>query len=143
MIPAILAAAAPFVLKALDLIPDGNARAAAKEAMEAAVISAANKAQELQIQVNLQEAQHASIWVAGWRPAIGWVCALGFLWEFIMYPLLTWAAVSGLFGADVVIPVLPTSGNLMELTLGMLGMAGLRTWEKSRGIETKHNTRGG
>lgn len=137
MLPAILAAAAPLIAKALDLIPDGNAREAAKEAMETAVINAATKAQELQLQINLAEAGHSSVFVAGWRPFIGWVCGVGFLWEFLLYPLATWAAMSGLLGPDVVIPVLPTNGNLLELTLGMLGMAGLRTWEKSRGINTK------
>ncbi len=140
MIPAILAVAGPLIDKALDFIPNQNERARAKEQMESAVLAAANTAQELQLKINLAEAGHRSVFVAGWRPFIGWVCGLGFLWEFLAYPLLNWAALSGLMGADIAIPVLPTNGNLLELTLGMLGMGALRSWEKSRGIATTNIT---
>ena len=84
-----------------------------------------------QIEVNKAEAQHRSLFVAGWRPAIGWVCACALAWMLIGRP----AAQSALLAAgyDTVLPDLPDD-RLFELTLGMLGMAGLRTWEKSRGL---------
>lgn len=134
MIGTILSVAAPLIDKALGLIPNENDRQAAKEQMEMAVVTAANKAQEMQAQINLAEAQHRSIFVAGWRPYIGWVCGASLTWEFIAYPLLSWAAASGLLGDVESIPVLPTNDAIFELTLAMLGMAGLRSWEKSRGI---------
>lgn len=84
-----------------------------------------------QLEVNKAEAQHRSLFVAGWRPAIGWVCACALAWMFIGKP----AAQSALLAAgyDIALPDLPHD-RLFELTLGMLGMAGLRTWEKSRGL---------
>jgi hypothetical protein len=84
-----------------------------------------------QVETNLEEAKHPSVFVAGWRPGIGWVCALGLFWNFLGYPIATWAA--ELWRPDFMPPAL-ISENLMELTLAMLGMAGLRSWEKFKGI---------
>lgn len=84
-----------------------------------------------QIKVNLAEAQHPSIFVAGWRPFIGWTCGAGLCWNFIGYPLATWAA--EYFNPEFVPPAL-LSENLLELTLAMLGMAGLRSWEKWKNV---------
>lgn len=84
-----------------------------------------------QIKVNLAEAQHPSIFVAGWRPFIGWVCGMGLMWNFLGYPLANWAI--ELWKPEFTPPAL-LSENLIELTLAMLGMAGLRSWEKWKGI---------
>lgn len=84
-----------------------------------------------QIKTNQMEAQHASIFVAGWRPFIGWTCGVGLCWNFLGYPLATWAA--ELWRPEFTPPAL-VSDNLMELTLAMLGMAGLRSWEKFKGV---------
>lgn len=86
-----------------------------------------------QIAVNMEEAKHESIFVSGWRPAIGWICGAALAWTFIVQPFATWALV-------VFVPDFPT-GNLPDLDMGplltilggMLGLAGLRTYEKRTG----------
>ncbi len=86
-----------------------------------------------QIEVNKIEAQHPSIFVAGWRPAVGWICAVGIGWQFVMSPFAeTVARFSGWTGQ---MPVVDTE-NLLMLVLGMLGIGAQRTWEKTRGVET-------
>lgn len=84
-----------------------------------------------QIKTNQMEAQHASIFVAGWRPFIGWTCGIGLCWNFLGHPIAVWA--TEIWRPDLTPPAL-LSDNLMELTLAMLGMAGLRSWEKFKGV---------
>lgn len=78
---------------------------------------------EGQLEINKQEAAHESIFVAGWRPAIGWVCALALAFQFLIRPILTafHAFPNDIPGLD---------GMLWELMFGMLGMGALRTVEK-------------
>lgn len=86
-----------------------------------------------QMAVNAEEAKHSSIFVAGWRPFIGWVCGTALAWQFIGAPVAQWTlTVAGLSEIHSVPQI--DSGNLMELVLAMLGMAGLRTYEKQGGI---------
>ncbi|MCB7129628.1 MAG: hypothetical protein J3T61_08840 [Candidatus Brocadiales bacterium] len=80
---------------------------------------------ELQVEMNKVEANHRSLFVAGWRPALGWVCVLGLALTFIASPLLEW-------GTGVKGPELPTD-IMLELVLGMLGLGALRTYEKLAG----------
>ena len=84
----------------------------------------------LQAEINKIEAAHRSLFVAGWRPFIGWVCGMGFLWAFIGHPLFEWCVV--LTGSDLIAPDLMTD-SLLELVLAMLGLGGLRTAEKLTG----------
>lgn len=86
---------------------------------------------ELQVELNKIEAAHHSIFVAGWRPAVGWVCAAGVAWAYIGHPLFQWAA--ALWAPGLQAPGIITD-NLLELVLAMLGMAGLRTFEKRSGV---------
>lgn len=84
-----------------------------------------------QIQVNMAEAASTSMFVAGWRPAIGWVCAAALAYQYLMRPLLSW----GLAVVGHPIPPMPgLDQNLWELMLGMLGIGGLRTFEKVKGV---------
>lgn len=73
------------------------------------------------------QAQHRSIFVAGARPFLMWVCGIGFLFAFVINPLLQWLL------PDIGAPELPLE-VMMELTLAMLGLAGLRTVEKLKGL---------
>ena len=122
---------APIIDKALDLIPNENDRQRAKEDMERGILDAANQALLGQLEINKVEAAHRSIFVAGWRPFIGWVCGAGIAWAFIGQPIANWAVEA--FGLGMPLPIIPTD-NLMELVLAMLGMGGLRTFEKLRGV---------
>lgn len=83
-----------------------------------------------QIEVNKAEAQNASVFVAGWRPFIGWVCGLALAYEYLMMPLFAWLSLNVGWQAP---PHLVMDG-MMELVLAMLGVAGLRTFEKYKGV---------
>ena len=87
-----------------------------------------------QLDVNKTEAEHKSIFVAGWRPAIGWVGAAAMAYQFLLYPLLTW--VVALAGSDITPPELGDTEALYPIILGMLGIGGMRSFDKSRGTHT-------
>lgn len=88
-----------------------------------------------QIEVNKAEASNPNLFVSGWRPYIGWVCGMACATQFVIAPLATWIA--ALFGKIVVFPSLDM-GTLMTLLLGMLGLGGMRTYEKVNGINSGH-----
>ena len=75
-----------------------------------------------QVELNKIGAAHRSVFVAGWRPAVGWVCAVGLAFAFLVNPILQWTI-------NKPGPELPLD-IMMELVIGMLGLAGLRTAEK-------------
>lgn len=85
----------------------------------------------LQGEINKIEASHRSIFVAGWRPSIGWICSAGLFCHFVFFPLLTW--VTALLGKPIPTPHIE-SGELMTLVLSILGLGGLRTLEKGKSI---------
>ena len=133
MIQALIPQLIPILGNAIDkVIPDNVSKEVAKKELEKALVDNANSINLETIKTNQIEAGHRSVWVSGWRPAIGWSCSLGIAWLFIGHPLATWAAM--LSGNDsMVMPTIPTD-ILLELTFAMLGMAGLRTFEKLKGI---------
>jgi len=84
-----------------------------------------------QMRVNAKEATHRSVFVAGWRPMIGWTCAFAFGMHFIIIPLMTIVAIY----IDFTPPLVAFDmDSLMSIMLGMLGIGGLRTYEKTKGI---------
>ncbi|RME64972.1 MAG: hypothetical protein D6782_07250 [Alphaproteobacteria bacterium] len=83
-----------------------------------------------QAEINKIEAAHRSLFVAGWRPFIGWVCGVGFLWAFLGHPLFEWGV--ALAGLDIATPGIVTD-NMLELVLALLGLGTLRTVEKLQG----------
>lgn len=85
-----------------------------------------------QIAINKIEAAHKSLFVAGWRPAIGWICAIAVGYSFVLHPILEWILILSSVPVDTM-PKLE-AGQLMNLVLAMLGMASLRTYEKGKGI---------
>jgi len=88
-----------------------------------------------QIEVNKAEAKSPNIFVAGWRPFIGWVGGVALAYTYIVAPTAVWIA--ELNGAKAVLPTIDT-GVLFNLILAMLGFGGLRTYEKLKGIEGRH-----
>lgn len=84
-----------------------------------------------QIDVNKAEASNPSLFVSGWRPAVGWCCALAFAFKFIGGPLLVFVA--GYFGHPVILPQMDFT-EMSTILLGMLGIGGLRTIEKVKGV---------
>ena len=83
-----------------------------------------------QTEINKVEAASASVFVAGWRPAVGWVCVAGLFYTFLLRPLLAWA--SGM--VDVPVPPPLDMGDLFTLLAGMLGLSASRTFEKVQGV---------
>ena len=90
---------------------------------------------QMQADVNKVEAGSTSMFVAGWRPFIGWVCGSAFGWHYIGAPLFVWGA--AMAGHNVPMPDIPT-GDLFTLMLGMLGLGGMRTYEKAQGVAAGH-----
>lgn len=117
--------------KLLDLIPDPNQRAKAEAEYRKAVLDATLAESRDQREINKAEAGHRSIFVAGWRPAIGWVCAAALAYQYIVRPFAAWGL--AVWAPDA--PALPTlDGMLWELVFGMLGMGTLRSVEKAKGV---------
>jgi hypothetical protein len=92
-------------------------------------------AQELavaQIEVNKAEAASGSVFKGGWRPFIGWVCGGAFAYHFVLQPVIVFAVLT----AGVDLPPLPEfdMASLMTVMMGMLGLGGLRTYEKQKGL---------
>lgn len=84
-----------------------------------------------QLEVNKEEAKSPSVFVSGWRPAIGWVCGMACAWNWIGLPVVkagmaVWGHPIALSPADI--------SEMMPILLGMLGLGGLRTAEKLNGV---------
>ena len=113
------------------VIPDTNARNAAKEELARAINEQDFQLALEQIKVNETEASSDNLFKSGWRPAIGWVCGIAFSLHFVFFPILDWFLV--LFGhTAIVIPF--DMSTLMTVLGGLLGLGGLRTFEKMKGV---------
>ncbi len=92
-----------------------------------------------QQEINKVEAAHASIFVAGWRPAIGWVGVVALAYQYILYPLLLWVwawlQAQGWVPVAMKAPPLLEAEALWVLLTGILGIAGARTFEKVKGVK--------
>ena len=84
-----------------------------------------------QIQTNTEQAKHPSLFVAGARPAIMWICALGLMTQFFILPIAEWA--TAIWMPETTLPKLATE-ELMTLTLSLLGLGSMRSFEKSKGV---------
>ena len=87
-----------------------------------------------QIDIDKAEAANSSIFVAGWRPSVGWVCSAALAWQLILAPSIQWGAT--LLGKPVMLPPLDT-GTLVSLLMALLGLGGMRTVEKLNGVAAK------
>lgn len=87
-----------------------------------------------QLDINKAEASHPSMFVAGWRPGLGWLCVIAIGYNYVIYSMLQWALV--LSGSDIVAPNQIDMTELWPLILGMLGISVSRSWEKRAGVQT-------
>lgn len=134
-------AALPLIGSLLDkVLPDADAKAKAQLELARLAQDGEFKALDMQLQVNLAQAKINEIEAASsnpmaatWRPAAGWVCVFGLGYEFLLRPLLPWIlAVCQV--PDV--PALPSLDDvLMELVFAMLGIGGMRTFERSQRVK--------
>ena len=112
-------------LKVLDkFVPDPNAKAQ----YEAELRDALRQWDQQQSDTNTAEASNPNLFVSGWRPAIGWIGAAGLAYQYIVRPLAIGAGAHDL-------P--PLDASVMELVIAMLGLGGLRTFEKIKGVASK------
>lgn len=121
----------PVVEQLIAHIPDPERRDKARMEAEATLLSLLGQQQQGQVEINKQEAASPHLFVAGWRPFIGWVCGVGLGYTYVVAPIWAWWLT--LYYPSSSMPVLPTD-NLFELVLAMLGLGGLRTFEKLKGV---------
>ena len=124
--------------KILAFIPNPEEKAKAQQQMQAALLEAAIKAESDQRDINRQEAASASVFVAGWRPAVGWLCVMTLAYQWMLAPLLTWSFNLAALHWGVATPQLPTldSNDTQTLLYALLGIGGLRTVDKITGNDT-------
>lgn len=91
-----------------------------------------------QIEVNKVEAASSSVFTSGWRPAIGWVEAAAMAYQFLLYPMLVWGwsllQAKGWVAAELQPPPMLDTDSLWVILSGMLGIAGMRSVEKVKGV---------
>lgn len=141
MIP-IISAILPIVNKVLDFIPDPQKKAEMQLKLteelnrhSEELLKAMSMVDSKQIDVNIEEAKSSSLFVSGWRPGIAWVCGLAFTWAYVLQPIVVFIfAASGHPIKDL--PDI-NLGEMMPVLLGILGLGGLRTWEKKAGVASK------
>jgi hypothetical protein len=121
------------VTKLLDkVIPDADTKQRIAHEIATLAETQAHEIAKAQIEVNRTEAGNKNLFVAGWRPAVGWVCCLGMASNFLVIPLANFAL--ALSGSPVVVPLIDLS-TMLPVLMGMLGLGGLRTYEKTKGVK--------
>ena len=118
------------------LVPDKNAAEKAKQELTAQLQTAVLAAEQSQLDIDKEEAKSPSVFVSGWRPAVAWVCAFGFAWQFVLQPFITYGlSIYSTYNSHPIPPppVLDTT-QMMTLLLALLGLGGMRTVEKVQGV---------
>ncbi|MDB4507482.1 holin family protein [bacterium] len=115
-------------------IPDKDLRS--KLSHEIATMAEKNAHEQIkaQLEINKTEAQHNSLFVSGWRPAVGWTCCLGMAANFLIIPMTNFAL--ALASSNITIPLIDLE-TMLPVLLGMLGLGGMRSYEKSKGVARK------
>lgn len=121
-----------------DIVTSDEEREALKLAME----KEASSIKKSQIELNATEAKHSSIFVAGWRPFIGWIGGIALAYQFVLYPLFIWLWTLGqtqgwIACVDCKPPPAFDAGPLFAIVTGMLGIGGMRSWDKAKNIDTR------
>jgi Holin of 3TMs, for gene-transfer release len=103
-----------------------------KSEIEKQQLAAAVELVHGQLNIDQAEATNPNMFVAGWRPYVGWVCGAALTYTYLIYPLLTWWL--AMVHPELHAPKLGNDSMLYELLTGMLGMGALRTLEKVKGV---------
>lgn len=113
------------------VIPDADERHRLAFEISTLAEKQAHEIAKAQIAVNREEATSHSIFVAGWRPMVGWVCCAGLATNYLLVPICNF--ILTITESPITVPPLDLS-EMMPVLLGMLGLGGLRTWEKTKGV---------
>lgn len=109
-----------------EISPDKRAK------LEELAARAESMAMQGQTAINKIEAGHKSIFVAGWRPFIGWVCGVALAWNYVVHPMLLWVLT---FTQIQTQPPKLSMTELFPVVLGMLGLGAYRSYEKKHNVE--------
>lgn len=124
------------IFKLLDkVIPDADERSRLAHEIATLAERQAHEIAKAQINVNQNEAKHKSVFVSGWRPACGWICVLGFSVNFLIIPIVN-IYLTAWSENPLLIPSLDVS-EMMPVLLGMLGLGGMRTVEKTKNVASQ------
>lgn len=115
-------------------IPDADERNRLAHEIATLAERQAHEIAKAQIAVNKEEASHTSMFVSGWRPAVGWVCCAGLASNYLLVPFANFGL--GVAGSVYVVPLLDLS-EMMPVLLGMLGLGAMRTVEKTKDVARK------
>jgi hypothetical protein len=115
--------------------PDANQAAAAKLELVKMQQNGDLQVMASQMEINKIEAQNPSLFVSGWRPFVGWVCGISLTYAAIIDPVSRFLA-TVIFKYNGAFPVIDTTLTL-QILLGLLGLAGMRSWEKKEGVASK------
>jgi hypothetical protein len=115
--------------------PDANQAAAAKLKLLEMQQNGDLQVMASQMEINKIEAQNPSLFVSGWRPFIGWGCGIAFLYAALFEPFIRFVS-TVIFKYNGAFPVIDTQLTL-QILLGLLGLAGMRSWEKKEGVASK------
>ena len=131
-IAALLPSLLPVVGDVLDrFFPNKEEKAKAEREIEAKLTAHLASIDLAQLEVNKQEASHRSLLVAGWRPFVGWTCGLALFYTYLVQPMATFVLAQT--GHLIQLPPVDLSA-MMPVLLGMLGLGGLRSFEKYKGV---------
>lgn len=120
------------------LLPDKTANDAAKAQLVTLLATGELQTAVAQLEVDKTEAASGSLFVAGWRPFVGWVCGAAFAYAFLFQPLIIMIAVLRHSNFDKnLLPALDL-GTMMPVLLGMLGLGAMRSWDKVSGNGNGH-----
>lgn len=103
--------------------------------MEKAELAAEVASVQGQLEINKQEAASTNWFVAGWRPAVGWVCVAALLYDYVVQPFIIFGFACFHHPLPANLPALDTGTLISGLLIPLLGIAGLRTYEKVTGTE--------
>lgn len=142
MLPFLVPFIGPLVDKLVGLIPDPAAREKARLEAEAQLVAQQDEmvkaflaSDQAQDAVNAEEAKSSSLFVSGWRPFIGWVCGISFAWAYVVRPMLVFGFAAA--GRPLGLPPVDIA-EMSTVLMGMLGLSGMRTYEKKQGVQNNH-----
>lgn len=141
MFPALIPIIGPVIDKLIGLIPNQQEREKARLDAQLQLAQLDQKTLETllavdgkQIDVNIEEAKSSSLFVSGWRPSLGWVCSAAFAWTYVVQPVVTFCLTAA--GHPVDLPKIEF-GEMSAILMGMLGLGGMRSFEKIKGVAAK------
>lgn len=141
MFPALIPILGPIIDRLIGLIPNQQEREKAKLDAQLALAQLDQKTLETllavdqkQVEVNIEEAKSSNLFVSGWRPSLGWVCSAAFTWTYVLQPITVFILTTT--GHPVDLPKIEF-GEMSAILMGMLGLGGMRTFEKMKGVASK------